>query len=81
MSGDVHVRFCEHLRGWFPRVTRLVVCCQQEADAKRFQIDMEARLKQFGLALAPEKTQRFEFGPFAVKRAKARGEKAATFIF
>lgn len=58
-----------------------VVCCQQAADAKRFQIDMEARLKQFGLALAPEKTQRFEFGPFAVKRAKARGEKAATFDF
>ena len=23
MSGDVHVRFCEHLRGKFPRVTRL----------------------------------------------------------
>ncbi len=62
-------------------VDDFVVCCQQEADAKRFQIDMEARLKQFGLALAPEKTQRFEFGPFAVKRAKARGEKAATFDF
>ena len=25
MSGDVHVRFREHLRGRFPRVTRLVV--------------------------------------------------------
>ena len=22
MSGDVHVRFCESLRGWFPRATR-----------------------------------------------------------
>lgn len=25
MSGDVHVRFCESLRGRFPRATRLVV--------------------------------------------------------
>ena len=24
MSGDVHVRFCEHLRGRFPWVTRLI---------------------------------------------------------
>ena len=40
---------------------------------------MEERLKQFGLELAPEKTQCIEFGAFAIKRAKVRGEKAATF--
>jgi hypothetical protein len=39
------------------------------------------RLKSFGLEIAPEKTRSLAFGPFAVKRAKARGEKAATFDF
>ncbi len=58
-----------------------VVCFQQEADAKRFRIELEARLAMFGLTLAPEKTQCIEFGPLAVKRAKARGEKAASFDF
>jgi len=72
---------CEHLRGRFPWVTRLVVCFQAEADAKRFRQAMEERLNQFGLEIAPEKTQCIEFGVFAIKRAKARGQKAATFDF
>ena len=58
-----------------------VVCFQLEIDAKRFREEMEERLNQFGLEIAPEKTQRIEFGAFAVKRANARGEKAATFDF
>jgi len=58
-----------------------VVCFQTEADAKRFRLEMEERLNQFGLEIAPEKTQRIEFGAFAIKRAKSRGEKAATFDF
>ena len=58
-----------------------VVCFQLETEAKRFREEMEERLKQFGLEIAPEKTQRIEFGAYAVKRAKARGEKAATFDF
>ena len=33
MSGDVQVRICEHLRGRFPRVTRLVVLCAGAVDA------------------------------------------------
>ena len=81
MSGDVQVRICEHLRGRFPRVTRLVVCFQSETDAKRFRLAMEERLNQFGLEIAPEKTQCIEFGVFAIKRAKARREKAKTFDF
>ena len=58
-----------------------VVCFQTEADARRFRLEMEERLNQFGLEIAPEKTQHIEFGVFAIKRAKARGEKAATFDF
>lgn len=58
-----------------------VACFQMAADAERFRVEMEVRLKQFGLEIAPEKTRSLEFGVFAVKRAKARGEKAATFDF
>jgi len=58
-----------------------VVCFQTEADAKWFRQAMEERLNQFGLEIAPEKTQCIEFGASAIKRAKARGEKAATFDF
>ena len=58
-----------------------VVCFRDEADAKRFRIEMEERLLKFGLEIAPEKTKCVEFGKFAVKAAKRRGEKAATFDF
>ncbi|MCP4900240.1 MAG: reverse transcriptase [bacterium] len=58
-----------------------VVCFQREADAKRFRFELEQRLACFGLEVAPEKTRCIEFGPDAQRRAKARGEKAATFDF
>ena len=58
-----------------------VVCSQRAEEAQWFEQAMTERLKQFGLELAPEKTQRFEFGPFAQSKAKARGERAATFDF
>ena len=59
-----------------------VVCFKQEADAKRFRIEMEQRLNQFGLEIAIEKTKILEFGPQAQKRAKQKGEKKAeTFDF
>jgi len=58
-----------------------VVCFQRESDAKRFRKEMEERLNQFGLEIAPEKTNIIEFGPFAQQQAKARGEKAVTFDF
>lgn len=58
-----------------------VACFQNEADAKRFREEMEARLKQFYLEIAPEKTKRLEFGMFAQSKAKARGERAGTFDF
>jgi group II intron reverse transcriptase/maturase len=58
-----------------------VVCFKNEADARRFRIEMEERLNQFGLEIAPEKTKIIEFGPLARVRAKQRGEKAETFDF
>ena len=58
-----------------------VACFQTEADATRYRAAMEERLNQFGLEVAPEKTMLIEFGPFAAKRAKARGTKVASFDF
>jgi group II intron reverse transcriptase/maturase len=59
-----------------------VVGFKQEADAIRFRREMEERLNQFGLEIAPEKTRSLEFGPSAQKKAKERGEgKAECFDF
>ncbi len=58
-----------------------VVCFQNETDAKRFRQELEQRLQQFGLEVAPEKTHCIEFGPYARRKAKARGVKAKTFDF
>ena len=81
MSGDVHVRFCESLRGRFPWATLLVVCFQVEHEARRFRVEMEARLNEFGLEIAPEKTKILAFGPLAQQKARAKGGKAETFDF
>ena len=58
-----------------------VACFQQVADAHYFMQVMETRLKLFNLEVAPEKTKLLEFGIFAQQKAKARGERAATFDF
>ncbi len=58
-----------------------VVCFQQAADAQRFMQAMQARLKEFNLEVAPEKTKLLEFGIFAQQKAKAKGERTATFDF
>ena len=58
-----------------------VVCFQLETEAIYFKEAMEIRLKQFNLEVAHEKTKLFEFGVFAQSKAKARGERPATFDF
>jgi len=58
-----------------------VACFQFAKDARQFMIDMESRLNQFHLEVAPEKTKLFEFGKLAQSKAKSRGERAATFGF
>ncbi len=41
MSGDVHVRFREHLRGQFPRVTRLLIgVIGSKSEAKKIMKDV-----------------------------------------
>ena len=58
-----------------------VACFQYAEDARQYMQDMESRLNQFHLEVAPEKTKLFEFGKFAQSKAKSRGERAATFDF
>ena len=63
MSGDVHVRFCEHLGVRFPWVTRLVCAFELQADAERFYSVLANRLAKFGLEVAAEKTNLIRFSP------------------
>ena len=59
-----------------------VVGFQYESDAKRFQENLKERLLKFGLELHPLKTRLIEFGRFAAKDRKRRGEgKPETFTF
>ena len=58
MSGDVHVRFCEHLGVRFPRVTRLIITGVSAALlADEVQPLVEQFLMERGLTLSREKTQ------------------------
>jgi hypothetical protein len=55
---------------------------QYQTDADRFLENLRERLAKFGLELHPDKTRRIEFGRFAEKNRKRRGEgKPETFDF
>jgi group II intron reverse transcriptase/maturase len=59
-----------------------VVGFQHRKEAERFQEELRERLAKFGLKLHPEKTRLIEFGRFAMKNHKTRGEgKPETFNF
>lgn len=59
------------------------VCCfQYKDDAERFYAALRTRLSKFNLCIAEEKTKIIEFGRFAEKDRKKRGEgKPETFDF
>src|SRR5712692_17881 len=60
----------------------LVVGFQHRADAERFLSEFRDRLVRFGLELHPDKTRLIEFGRFAVRNRKQRGQgKPETFTF
>src|SRR6202051_3085671 len=59
-----------------------IVGFQYERDARGFLDELRARLQEFALSLHPEKTRLIEFGRFAAKGRKARGQgKPETFNF
>jgi hypothetical protein len=60
----------------------IVVGFQHESDARRFWDAMRDRLREFSLALHPDKTRLIEFGRFAAQNCKRRGRsKPETFKF
>jgi group II intron reverse transcriptase/maturase len=60
----------------------LVVGFQHRTDAQRFLRAFRERLAKFGLELHPDKTRLIEFGRFAARDRKQRGEgKPETFTF
>src|SRR6201997_4201855 len=60
----------------------LVLGFQHRADAERFQSEFQERLAKFGLELHADKTRLIEFGRFAARDRKRRGEgKPETFTF
>ena len=60
----------------------IVLGFQSEMDAKRFQGALVERFRQFNLELHPDKTRLLEFGPFAARNRRQRGEgKPETFDF
>lgn len=59
-----------------------IVGFQRKADAVRFQEALRERFREFNLELHPEKTRLLEFGRFAAKNRRQRGErKPETFDF
>jgi group II intron reverse transcriptase/maturase len=55
---------------------------QHQAEARRFLVELKARLAKFALQLHPDKTRLIEFGRFAATNRKGRGEgKPETFDF
>jgi RNA-directed DNA polymerase len=60
----------------------LVMGFQHRTEAKRFLREFKDRLAKFGLELHPEKTRLIEFGRYAARDRKQRGEgKPETFSF
>jgi RNA-directed DNA polymerase len=60
----------------------LVVGFQHRTEAERFLREFRDRLAKFGLELHPDKTRLIEFGRFAARNRKQRGEgKPETFTF
>lgn len=55
---------------------------QHQDEAERFLTELRERFAQFGLELHPDKTRLIEFGRFAARNRKQRGEgKPSTFDF
>ena len=54
---------------------------RSKEEAEAFERNLKDRLEGFNLEIAPEKTRRMEYGPYATQNATRRGEKSPTFTF
>ncbi len=80
MSREVHVQFCERLRGRFPRSTLFVCCFEYEDEAVMFYEVLGERLKKFGLELAGDKTSILPFGPYRDNSSMKAQKKSFDFL-
>ena len=77
-------RFEKRCRGqayYYRFADDFVACFQYQSDAIAFREQLEDRLQGFSLELAPEKTRCIEFGRYARKDARKRGQKPQEFTF
>ena len=58
-----------------------VACFEYQNEAETYLIELENRVKRFELELAQAKTRCMEFGRFARRDARKRGEKPKEFTF
>lgn len=71
-QGEAHLfRFADDFIGVF----------KFKDDAEAFEHNLKDRLEGFGLQVAPEKTMRIEYGPYAELNAKRKGGKRPVFTF
>ncbi|WP_198556485.1 hypothetical protein [Paraglaciecola sp. MB-3u-78] len=56
MSGDVHVRFCESLRGQFARATRLIVLAKTRWHLRKAVQIVNQHFNELKIEQAPDKT-------------------------
>ena len=83
LSHEWTMKFIEH-RVADRRMLRLILwwAFSNRTDAERFLREFRERLAKFGLELHPDKTRLIEFGRFAARDRKQRGEgKPETFTF
>ena len=93
--GNIYLHFV--LDDWFEKVVKKecrgyaglvryaddsVACFQNKEEAEKYLRSVKQRLAKFGLEIAEEKTKIIEFGKYAERNRKARGErKPETFEF
>ncbi len=58
-----------------------VACFEYQKEADSYLLGLDQRVRRFGLELAQAKTRCMEFGRFARKEARGRGEKPKEFTF
>jgi group II intron reverse transcriptase/maturase len=74
-------RQCRGEAYYFRFADDFLACFQHKADAEHFMRKLAARLTDFGLELAEEKTRCIEFGRFARENARRCGRKPKEFTF
>ena len=81
VSREVHAWNCESLKVRFLWATRLVCCFERKEDAQKFDQELKARMKQFNLEIAEEKSRMIKFGRFARMDLARSGIKPEKFTF